>query len=67
MSKDVTSRIINVSKATKRAFKEIVYAYEDMRSDKTAQQIADELFELGVQMKAKMLRDERVAEISIPN
>ena len=51
--KDKTGRVIRVSKQTNRIFKQILLDLEDMKVDKTPDQLADELFENGVYAKMK--------------
>ena len=57
--KEITSRVIRQSRATKRLFQFVAWDIEALGIDKTMDQIADECFELGVNMKAKMIRDEK--------
>ncbi len=55
--KEITSRVVRQTRATKRLFQEVVWDMEVIGTDKTSDQIADDCFEIGVNVKAKMLRD----------
>ena len=53
--KEIKSRVIRQTKATRRAFQKVIWAYQDMnpKEPKSVEQIADELFELGVNTKLR--------------
>jgi hypothetical protein len=53
-----TGRVVRVTPAIKLLFKQILLDMERIGSKKNPDQIADEVFELGVCVKSKMLRDE---------
>jgi hypothetical protein len=56
MKKDITTRMVRHGKETRRLFKSIIDQYEDLGSDKSVKQIADDCFELGVYEMDKKLR-----------
>jgi len=57
--KEIKSRVIRQTKATRRAFQKVIWAYQDMnpKEPKSVEQIADELFELGVNTKLREFRN----------
>ena len=56
MAKEKTSRVIRISKQVKRVFKQIQLDLEDMGIERRPDELADELFELGVYTKEKELK-----------
>jgi hypothetical protein len=56
MAKEKTSRVIRISKQVKRVFKQIQLDLEDMGIERRPDELADELFELGVYTKQKELK-----------
>ena len=56
MTKEKTSRVIRISKQVKRVFKQIQLDLEDMGIERRPDELADELFELGVYTKEKELK-----------
>jgi hypothetical protein len=57
MAKEKRGRVVRETKEISVMFKRIRYDMEDLGYEKTANQIADEIWENGVRMKAKELQN----------
>jgi hypothetical protein len=56
--KEKTGRVIRVSKENNRKFKQMLLDLYDINVFRTPDQLADELFEIGLHAKAKELSNE---------
>jgi hypothetical protein len=65
--KDKKGRVVRVSKETNRIFKQILLDLEDRGIERTPNQLADELFEIGVFSKESELKRDQINGISQPN
>ena len=57
MAKEKRGRVVRTTKEVSRLFRQIRDYYEDINSDKSVNDIADDVWELGVRMKAKELKN----------
>ena len=57
MAKEKRGRVVRMTKEVSRLFRQIKDYYEDVNSNKTPNDIADEIWELGVRMKSKELQN----------
>ena len=56
--KEITGRVIRVTRDDNRIFKQMLLDLYDVNVFRTSDQLADELFSLGLHTKNKSLKDE---------